>query len=186
MSGEEEQREESLHPPEGVHRDSQQPYNTQHTTVAGVLKGYDQLLNLVLDEAREFLRGAFLPAAAVPPSRRLAARPRKRKRRRHARAFWLYLLYLPPDTLAHPPLLLNHTQPPRPTTNNDRRRGPLAHHRPHPPPGPGRVPRHRRDGGDADAGVRGGGQPVRRGGGRGLETELLCWPRDGAALFWSL
>lgn len=28
------------------------------TTVTGVLKGYDQLLNLVLDETLEFLRGA--------------------------------------------------------------------------------------------------------------------------------
>ena len=32
-------------------------------TVLGVLKGYDQLLNLVLDETTEFLRGgSFSPA----------------------------------------------------------------------------------------------------------------------------
>ncbi len=28
--------------------------------VVGVLKGYDQLLNIVLDEASEYLRGPFL------------------------------------------------------------------------------------------------------------------------------
>ncbi|KAG5553300.1 hypothetical protein RHGRI_011235 [Rhododendron griersonianum] len=33
-------------------------------TVTGTLKGYDQLLNLVLDEAIEFLRGLSLEAAA--------------------------------------------------------------------------------------------------------------------------
>ena len=30
--------------------------------VSGVLKGYDQLLNLVLDEAVEYLRGKIAPA----------------------------------------------------------------------------------------------------------------------------
>ncbi len=29
--------------------------------VVGILKGYDQLLNLVLDEAIEYLRGAIFP-----------------------------------------------------------------------------------------------------------------------------
>ncbi len=29
-----------------------------HHTVTGVLKGYDQLLNLVLDETVEYLRGS--------------------------------------------------------------------------------------------------------------------------------
>ncbi len=31
--------------------------------MVGILKGYDQLLNLVLDEATEFLRGEEHPAA---------------------------------------------------------------------------------------------------------------------------
>lgn len=42
---------------------------TLNNTVAGVLKGYDQLLNLVLDEAREYLRGEP-PAIASGDERR--------------------------------------------------------------------------------------------------------------------
>lgn len=42
--------------------------------VQGTLKGYDQLLNLVLDEAIEFLRGGrlatLLPPDSISPSRR--------------------------------------------------------------------------------------------------------------------
>lgn len=59
-------------PPAGrASADSQPTYqHTHHITVAGVLKGYDQLLNLVLDEAREFLRGALAPSplSSSPPS----------------------------------------------------------------------------------------------------------------------
>lgn len=37
----------------------------EHPAVSGVLKGYDQLLNMVLDEAIEYLRGMQMHAPAV-------------------------------------------------------------------------------------------------------------------------
>lgn len=55
-------RREPHHPSSFSARAAQAPSTITPTisntnTVAGVLKGYDQLLNLVLDEAREYLRG---------------------------------------------------------------------------------------------------------------------------------
>ena len=34
--------------------------------VQGTLKGHDQLMNLVLDDVQEMLRGMFVPAATSP------------------------------------------------------------------------------------------------------------------------
>ena len=37
--------------------------------VEGVLKGYDQLLNLVLDETIEYLRGSWMQGAYTRPQK---------------------------------------------------------------------------------------------------------------------
>ena len=37
-------------------------------TVVGTLKGYDQLMNLVLDDVKELLRGTFCPTLHPSPS----------------------------------------------------------------------------------------------------------------------
>jgi small nuclear ribonucleoprotein (snRNP)-like protein len=55
--------------------------------VEGVLKGFDTLVNLVLDECVEFIRGASLlkplqsPRRAPPPAWRRAPRAARRARR---------------------------------------------------------------------------------------------------------
>lgn len=36
-------------------------------TVVGTLKGYDQLMNLVLDDVKELLRGTSVPTLLAPP-----------------------------------------------------------------------------------------------------------------------
>jgi U6 snRNA-associated Sm-like protein LSm7 len=138
------------------------------STVAGVLKGYDQLLNLVLDEAREFLRGAlthFVKRPSTSAGRRAAARRSN-------------VTPLNPTPHPSPP----HHNPHPHTHTNNRPGGPLAHHRPHAQPRPDRVPRHGRHGRLADAWRRGGGQPVRgtrsRGGSGRMMRSSCAWTKS--------